>query len=146
MGFLSKVNNTDGEFFSEINHTGDVGVLVRGNTIEEIVQNSIKALASMYFDLDELQPNARTTYSSSFKSQEDALVDLLNFVIMEIDSDSIIYYEASSLRVFAGNLETDLLGFKITDNMIPKRVLKAVTYHEIKVDLKGGFARILFDI
>ena len=143
---MSKTNNSKEEFFTEINHTGDVGVLVKGDTIEKIVLNSIKAIASMYFDREEFQPDTRTTYRSSFKNPEDGLVDLLNFIIMEIDSDSIIYYEAAGLTVLGNQLEAELVGFKITDQNIPKRVLKAVTYHEIKVDAKSGYARILFDI
>ncbi len=139
-------SSSSGKRFREFNHTGDVGVIVRGKTVEEIFINSLSALASMYFDPEELRTDREIQYRGRFESIEDGLVDLLNFAIMEIDSENVLYHTVSKIRISESEVEASLVGFTILEEQVPKRVLKAVTYHEIKVDLEKGYATILFDI
>jgi SHS2 domain-containing protein len=139
--------------YAEIEHTADVGILVRGSSLEQLFAN---ALFGMYYTLF---GHITVPYidRSSVKLSEPCLEDLLVAWLSEMN------YNLQTNRFLAGeirrisitrtkdsfNLKATLAGDKSEKYMhLLQTEIKAVTYHQLQVIEKNGTytARLIFDI
>jgi len=132
--------------FEIIDHTGDVGIIVYGSNIIEILKNAVFALSDLVFPDTGFQPDVTETVSVDGATNEELLLNLLSLVIQRIDSDEVIFYDINSISEKGGCINAELKGMKIREGMNYEYVLKAVTYHDLEVNITKGYARIIFDI
>lgn len=127
-------------------HTGDVGVIVYGKNFVEILGNSLLAVFDLVFPGSKPSADIIADVTVQGKSKEEILVNLLSRVISLVDSEGTIYHDLAEATFFTNGAKVRLKGMRIVEGMEYEYVLKAVTYHDLEVNLTGGYARILFDI
>lgn len=132
--------------FKIVDHTGDVGVIVYGKNFSEILKNSVQAVSRLVFPTTRFKPDAVMDVRISGESNELLLIDLISHIISLMDSEEMICFDADLTEVSPEHLMATLHAMRIVSEMDYEYVLKAVTYHDLEIDLRKGFARILFDV
>lgn len=130
-----------------IEHTGDVGVIVFGSTYEVLYKEAVYAMADLILDIEKLTPNVKTSVELQADSPESLMVDILSEVIYFLEADDVLYFNSDiDYNQETNQLKATLEGAPVPDNPDYKYVIKAPTYHMIKVSPKEGYARIIFDV
>jgi SHS2 domain-containing protein len=137
------------EFF---NHTGDIGAVVTGRTLDELFAAAAAAFTDSITPLDGIEPRRPEELDVSAPELDLLLVDFLSELLYRFDTRSWLTREAQvDVRERDGGwqLEGTLLGEKHDPARHPVRVLiKAVTYHQLEVVQREGrwTAKMVFDI
>jgi len=135
------------EFFE---HTADIGVTVRGSTLEELFRNAAAALyeALGSFEVDGRPPARTLTLQAG--SPEDLLHDWLAELLFDFEARHLLYdrIEFTELdpRYCAAIVSGGTVDFARSQ---PHEEIKGVTYHQLRVEqLPGGAwqATVIFDV
>ncbi|MEJ5377513.1 MAG: archease [bacterium] len=135
--------------FTFLDHTGDVGFAVRGRSLEELFQNAAKALFSVITDRRRIRRRIKESINISAPELESLLVQWLGELLFLFDARGLLF---SDFRF--ETLENHLLHAMAwgepyeQGRHVIKTGIKAVTYHQIKVEKRRGLwrARIILDI
>ncbi len=125
--------------FEEITHTGEVAFKIEGETLEEIVTDSIKALQYLYF---KKIPNNDDGFEKEVTVQgidfEDTLITLLNEIIFLFDAKKIVLKKIVKLEIgeTCGEYKLYIKLTGIFDNFSyekypPQIYVKAVSYGQV---------------
>jgi len=135
-----------------IEHTADIAVDVRGDSYEELFTASAEAFA--YSTAPDLTPAPQSTHSIEISSQshEELLVEFLNELNYLVEVRKQIYTGTERIafsekdNIFTLSAEVKLNRIGPEDNL--ENEIKAITYHQMKIEFKDGFysTRIVFDI
>ena len=134
------------EFFD---HTADLGVTVYGGTQEELFQN---AAAALYHALGEFGLKAeRITHELKFEadSQEELLVEFLSELLYRFDAHRLLFDQIEIHELNPGSIDATVTGAEVDwSNSKPNYELKAVTYHQTKIEqTENGFrATVILDV
>lgn len=130
-----------------IEHTGDVGIIVHGSTYEELFSSAVWATADIIVDIKKLGKRHTKEVQISSANFESLLVDLLSEIILSLEVEGTLYYDAKvSIDRKSKSLKGTLKGGEVTDDADYRYVIKAPTYHMIEVSPEKGFARVIFDV
>jgi SHS2 domain-containing protein len=137
-----------------LEHTADIGILVRGSDPEALFERCAAAMFDLMVDLDAVARDLSAgavvdDFEVEAPDREALLVAWLGELLGRAMVDSVIY-AAFELR---RQSDTHLLGrawgkpFELA-NQVFRTEIKAVTYHELLVseDREGWTARVIFDI
>lgn len=130
--------------------TGDVGIEVFGNTLEEIYQNAVDGLQDLVFGENiQIRP-AQTQMIHHFAvkgdSPESILVNLLTEITFLIYNQNQI---TNRMEIHYSTPEVlDATMFTTEYYMEPEIEIKSITYHNLQIKEKDGrkTARILCDV
>jgi len=116
-----------------INHTADIGITVRGSTLEEVFINSLKGL----YKIMGVKSNGKVDFLEiSLKSEkiEDLLVKFLNEIIYYMETKKISG-EIEKIKIYFKNGEYNLF-VKLKMAKIEKieKEVKAATYHNLNIE------------
>ncbi len=133
-----------------LEHTADVAVLVRGETIEELFEKAAYAMFDTITYAEKVEPVGKYKVSVSSSTLEDLLVDYLSELLYVF---SVEYFVMSDFNVIIHKSDSGFhlkgvaLGepFSMEKHGL-KTEIKAVTYHELEINLKEKYAKVLFDI
>ena len=133
-----------------LDHTADALVLVRGKNAEELFEKAAYAMFDIITSAKKIYPVGKYRVKISSPTIEDLLVDYLSELLYVF---SVEYFVMNDFNViiYKGSDEYRLKGialgepYNIEKHGI-KTEIKAVTYHELEINLKEGYAKILFDI
>jgi len=135
--------------FSFFDHTGDVGVIVRGRSLEELFQNAAGALFSLITDRRRICRRLMEAIRVSAPDLESLLVGWMGELLFLFDARGLLLRSFEFQKLEAGSLEATAWGepYQEARHCI-KTGLKAVTYHQIRVEKQGGIwqARLILDI
>jgi SHS2 domain-containing protein len=138
------------EFFD---HTGDVGVLLVGRTVDELFASSPAAFTDTITVLAAIEPRRPEELHVDAPELDLLLVDFLSELLYRFDTRGWLTRDAQvDVRARDGGweLEGTLLGERHDPERHPLKVLiKAVTYHGLQiVKGEGGewTAKLVFDI
>ena len=132
-----------------IDHTADIGVVVRGASLEELFANAAYA----FFDLQVGLERVGTAESREVVVEGDDLEQLMVRWLQQL----LVLLEVEELVVSEFNIEqADESGVRACvrgETLDPRRhelkgEIKAVTYHELEVEetTQGWQAQIIFDV
>jgi SHS2 domain-containing protein len=135
--------------YKNLEHTGDIGVEVWGESWEDLLQNCSLALSDTIADLDKIRARQEVVWTLEAESPEELLVKQLQEILYRLDAEGMVFSQFSvhpmgenQIRCVAGGevLERERHGFKTE--------IKAVTYHQLKLEKEKGRwkARIIFDV
>jgi len=135
--------------YEEFEHSADVGLRVRGRSLRELFQNAGRGMAELMLDTERVKPRATREVQVEGDDVEMLLVAWLSEILFAFDADRFApaTVEVESLS------ETDVKGlirgepFKEWRHEV-RNVIKAVTYHNLKIEKSGGEYRveIIFDV
>ena len=132
-----------------IEHTADVGIKVKGKSLNELFKNA--ALAMFDIIAEESAPKIEETKKIILKLQAEQLDELLVSWLNELLSLSavkeLIFYDFKINRLEENSLDVELTG-KSSLNYRINAEIKAATYHELEVKKisSGWQAKVIFDV
>jgi SHS2 domain-containing protein len=135
------------EFFD---HTADVGMRVRANTLEDLLATAVRGMMHLMMpDAEELTASAR--YEVALEESEPALVlfDLLNEALYRFAVERFVVVTVGVDRRPDGSVRAELAGTRLAPDVAPGGCeVKAVTYHGLSAaqDDAGWTAEVIFDI
>lgn len=137
---------TDG--VHEIDHSGDVGLDIRGATRAELLENATRGLCRL-MTWSFVEPVALRTLEVRASNFADLVVDWLSAVILSSATHAELYAGAT-LEVAEDGLATGTLhGASLDAARHQLRFdVKAATYHDLLVErtASGYHARVIFDL
>ncbi len=132
--------------YEEIEHTADLALRVRGDTLEELFANAARGM--FYLMYGDGQPETATTeHAVQLESldMETLLVDWLNELLYLADA-----YQESFNRFVFSELQPARLKVEVGGGKAPalKKVIKATTFHGLSIERSrsGYTVDIIFDV
>jgi len=140
-----------GKEFEFFEHTADIGVRVYAQNIEELFENSAKALFSLITENKELLPNLEREITLEAENLEELLVNWLNELISVFFTYKFLprSYNIKIREKDPCSLEAFLKGSDYDPYINEvKTEVKAATYHNLKIekDSSGFRTEIIFDV
>ncbi len=132
-----------------IDHTGDVGVVVEGGTLEELFQHAAESFFYVITEPENIEGVASRKVSLHAAGQEELLVDWLNEFLYLFDTQGLLFGRFDIERLDEHRLEAIVWGEEYDKKKHPiKTTIKAVTFHQLRIEKKNGGwrAQIIFDL
>lgn len=136
----------------EIDHTADIGFEVEAANLDELFREAARGLARCISSDEGLETAEEHGVELASDSLEDLFVEWLEEQVFLCDTIGLLVSEVEA-EVERTDDELRLRGTLGGDRFDPERhqlkvQVKAVTYHELKVENRGDgwFARVIFDI
>ena len=136
--------------FQLLNHTADLGMIVRGKDLQDLFVSGAKALVQLMVKPEKLTPMQEVPISVDGQDLTDVFIRWLGEILYLFEGDGLIFH--------------DIMQFKLTDSTWLEAVvfaapfnpnndeiiheIKAVTYHQAYINCTqvGWEARVIFDI
>jgi SHS2 domain-containing protein len=138
--------------YTFVPHTADVAVRIEAGSLKELFSTAAKAMSAVLFTKKANGPAGALT-DRAIEKTEDALEDLLKAWLDELlfafQTHGLMLHRIKSLEVAEDALSARVLLCPFNrDFYEPKDEIKAVTYHELKVEKarRGWKASIVFDV
>jgi len=135
------------EFFD---HTADIGVRVRGATLEELFRHAAAALYEVMGEWKKSAPTKQKSVVLEAGSVEDLLHDWLAELLFEFSARGVVYDELEISELSPCCLKATLRGGPVDwEKSEPRAEVKAVTYHQLGVEQRsdGSWeATVIFDV
>jgi protein archease len=132
-------------------HTADGKFQAFGRTLAEAFGNAALATASLIWDWTRIEPRVRHFVHVTGIDKEQLLVKFLGEVIYLFETKRFLLGKVDGLRIrpeYAGfNLEALLEGETLSARHELHGDVKAVTYHDLKIEECGGFTvQVIVDL
>ena len=134
--------------FTFLDHTADLMVRIRGNSLTELFENAGRAFIHL---LIRTGPGGKPDYlkvSLTGTDLEDLMVRWLSEILYLLDGENLAVTSVRIDSIYRNRLESTLGTYRFNPNIHELLTeIKAVTYHQIKVTEKRGIweATITFD-
>jgi len=127
-----------------IDHTGDVGVVARAPTLEELFAESARAMFSILAESGVPAPAGTDSFAVAGSSPEEELRDFLSELLYRFSADHRMYV---GFAAAPGKLDAAWETYDPVRHPL-RTELKAVTYHQLAVVREdGGWrGRVIFDV
>jgi len=135
--------------FRFIDHTADIGVVVYGKTLTELFQNAAESFFSVLLKLKNIHEKESRSFSLDAPGLEELLVSWLNEFLYLFETQGLLFSRFEIKNLSKEHLEATAWGEKYVEGKHPiKRVIKAVTFHQLKIAEKNGRwqTQIIFDL
>lgn len=136
-------------FYSLFSHTADLGMLIRGNSCEELFRNAGMALLEQLVDNKAPETGKTIEISVSGNDPADLMVKWLSEILYLFEGEGLIvtdiYISSLSQNKISANLKAMEYDSRYHEYL---KEIKAVTYHQIEVKGKSGLwtAKVIFDL
>jgi SHS2 domain-containing protein len=130
-------------------HTADMGLRVRGATLNELFAEAGRGLASMLIENSErVRPLEARTFQIDANDRVDLMVDWLSQLLNCLLIDDFIFVQFT-VRVSENGLWAEARGERVDpDRHRLDLDIKAITYHRLRVEEEDGgwVAEVIMDI
>ncbi|MFZ2455989.1 MAG: archease [Candidatus Altiarchaeia archaeon] len=138
--------------YEYLEHTADLFFRSNGKTLGECYANAARAMFSAMFDPSSIDPAVKKTLLLEANDLPTLMHDYLSEVLFLFETESLVF------RDFVVSVEQKGAAYKLSAILCGERFnkkkhivltdIKAVTYHDLKVEEKGGIwvAEVLCDI
>lgn len=134
--------------YQTIDHTGDLGILVRSPTLESLFVEAARAMFEQIADLGAVAPREEEEIVVDAESSETLLRDWLAELLYKFSGEGRIYADFT-VAFEPGRLRARARGEAYDPTRHPLRTeLKAVTYHQLLVvrEKDEWRAQVIFDV
>jgi|ERR1044071_5379717 SHS2 domain-containing protein len=135
--------------FEILEHPADIGFRAFGETLPELYASSAIALLSIAGDPSAASPRSEYPLKVESGDPESLMVDWLNEVLYWYDGKRIAFHEFRMGAVTSNAVDAMGLGEpRDPERHRARLIVKAVTYHQLKVEQRGGLwvAEVYLDI
>ena len=135
--------------FEILEHTADVGFRAWGESKAEMFANAALALESIALDIERVEPRIAYSIAASGEDIESLLINWLNEVLYYVDGRRVAMsrFQIDTLQdiAIAGQGWGEP---RDAERHPPRLVVKAATYHQLKIFAEGGrwTAEVYLDI
>ncbi len=137
-----------GRPFEEIEHTADVGIVVKGSSLEELFENAAAGL--MHFLIDPNAGVAREHREVVVEADdlEGLLVAWLNELLVLLNADGFLPVRWTVRELTERRLRADVAGEPVDASRHKFRLdVKAATYHQLQIRKNSEWqAQVIFDV
>lgn len=132
--------------YEELNHTADVGIRAYGATLEELFANAAAGMFSLITDLEKVRAVGEVGVRVQGDDPGSLMVNWLSELLFVHETQHLLLSE------FEVTLDGLALTGRARGERIDKRrhtlnlVVKAVTYHKLRIEPEKGVAEVIFDI
>jgi len=135
--------------FEWVDHTGDLGVRVFGETLPQLFGQAAQALTSIFTDAKAIRLKETRRVFLDANTDEELLISWLNELVYLFDTEGLLFKTYDVLSVRDHHLEALALGEIYDEGRHPiKNAVKAATYHQLKIENRQGVwtAQVIFDL
>jgi SHS2 domain-containing protein len=134
--------------FEIIDHTADIGMVIRGDSLKQLFENAATGMFSMITDMEKVKPAIKKEVQISSSDRESLLVDWLNELLFLFEAEFLVFGRFEITELTENKLKAICHGEKITSKHEIKREVKAATYHMLNLVKEDSDykAQVIFDI
>lgn len=135
--------------FELVDHTGDLGVRVSGESLPQLFEQAAQALTFILTDPETITPNVIRKFLLEANTDEELLITWLNELVYLFDTEGLLFRAFDVLSLQGHHLEALAQGEIYEDSRHPiKTTVKAATYHQLKIENAQGVwtAQVIFDL
>jgi SHS2 domain-containing protein len=132
-----------------IPHTADIGIKVHATNLPELFQNTAYGMFDIIADLDGLAKSVEQPVEVEAANREELIAAWLGELLYNFYTKQIIFFDFRIDELSDTHLKAKAFGRHIGENRNRlKTEIKAVTYHELKIEEdRGTFtATVIFDV
>jgi SHS2 domain-containing protein len=131
-----------------IEHTADVGIVVRGDSIEDVFTAAAEGMLSFIIDRNDVLPGEARRRTVEADDREGLLVAWLNDLILLLNADGFVPADFDVLECTDTRVVADVRGEPVDPARHHFRLdVKAATYHRLEISKPNGWkARVIFDV
>ena len=132
-----------------IDHTADIGVRAFGRTLEELFRNAAIGMFEIIADLDSICTVESKMIQLTAQNVEDLYLSWHQELLFRSAVDRCVYKEFTFDTLSETELKATVRGERFhPERQSLKKEVKAVTYHELKVQKtgEGWIGEVIFDI
>ena len=134
--------------FEQVDISGDVGIKVWGQNLEELFENAAMGMSDLITDVSAVPESESREVHVVAESNEDLLVQWLNELVFIFDTYNYVG-KSFSLSIINKKLKAEISGGTFDPSTSESRLLiKAATYHDLSLSKTNTHweAIIIFDI
>ena len=135
--------------FEFVDHTGDLGVRVFGDTLPRLFEQAAQALTFILTDPETIQVEETRKLLLGANTDEELLITWLNELVYLFDTKGLLFKTYDVLSVHDHHLEALAQGETYVEGRHPiKTTVKAATYHQLKIENHQGVwtVQVIFDL
>jgi SHS2 domain-containing protein len=135
--------------FELVDHTGDLGVQVFGETLPRLFEQAAAALTFILTDTETIRIEEARRIFLEAKTDEELLITWLNELVYLFDTERLLFKAYDVLSLHDHHLEALARGEIFVEGVHPiKTTVKAATYHQLKIEKHQGVwtAQVIFDL
>ncbi len=136
--------------YQHLDHTGDLGVEVWGESWEALLHNASAALTDTLVDHSQVEVRQTVNWKLRADSLESLMVRQLEEILFQFDARGMIFAEFRIKKLAETQIECTAEGEPLDrEKHHFKTEIKAVTYHQLKITREADNhwkARIIFDV
>lgn len=143
--FLSMNPKINYEFFE---HTADIGIIVEGKTLEELIENLVLVYSDLTTEISKLKTPISMKLKLSYENIEDGIIKLIEEIIFLFETKKFLPKKCS-VKVKDKEILCDLKGDIFDISKHPQKfIIKAITYHQFKIENQNNkwILRAVFDV
>jgi len=135
--------------FEILDHTADIGIIVYGESLKALFENSGKAFFHLITDLRRVRRRVEKRVDLGGESLDRLMVDWLSELLYFHDVENLLFKGFQVESVGEGGLKAVVKGEPFQEGVhVIKTEVKAVTYHQIEVRQNDGRwrAQVILDL
>ena len=135
--------------FEFVDHTGDLGVRVFGQTMSELFEKAGEAVTFILTDPETIRIRETRKLLLDAKTDEELLITWLNELVYLFDTEGLLFKTYDVFSLHNHRLEALAQGEIYVEGRHPiKTAVKAATYHQLKIENLRGLwtAQVIFDL
>jgi len=136
-------------FYSLFNHIADLGMSVTGHSCEDLFRNAGLAVLELLVHTADSKSENKIDISINGNDLPDLMVKWLSEILYFFEGERLVVTEIVINAINSNKLISTLSVMEFNSQFHEVlREIKAVTYHQIKVEEKKGIwtARVIFDL
>ncbi len=135
--------------YEQTDHTADIGLRIFGKSLPNLFSNAGYALCDTLTDISKVKPVTKKTFSLQRDSAEELLVEWMGALLFSFETENIIFRKFNIISIDNNTLSAEAKGDVFNNDIhIIKNVIKAVTYHKLKIEKTESLwqAQVVLDI
>lgn len=134
--------------YTFLEHTADVKFEADGKTLDEVFESAAEAMFASIIEIGKVKQTETREIKANAENLEDLLHDWLAELLFLFETDGLVF---SEFKASVDEKKMEAAGFAIGETLQEKHGLhghiKAITYHELKVEKKDGWkATVILDV
>ena len=136
--------------YEYLEHTADMGLVVRGRNLSELLTNAAQGLFETIAVVDTVDETVSIEIHLTAESVEELFVAWLDELIYRHETEEVFFKRAAVQRCSETEMSATVYGESVNfDKHEVYTEIKSVTYHQLQVVQKGDgswFAQVIFDL
>ena len=136
--------------YEYVEHTADMGLLVRGKSLSDLLNNAAQGLFETIAVVDTVDETNSVKIHLTAESVEDLFVGWLDELIFQHETKEMFFKRADIKDCSETEVSATVYGEPINfDKHEVYTEIKSVTYHQLQVERKcdgSWFAQVIFDL